>query len=368
MRVIVVEPWAAGSHEAWAAGLAGASTHELHVVRHDGRFWRWRMRGGSLTLADEVRELIGTVGPPDALVVSGTVDVSSLLGFLRRDLHPTVPVAVYLHESQLLFPVGPSQQPEEEFAMVNWRSMAVADAVWCNSAFHRDALVAALPPFLAGVPDRPHTAHLAGVVDRTTVLPVGVDTVPLIEAARTSTADAGGPPLVLWNHRWDHDKNPQQFLGIVVKLAEQGVPFRLAVVGENRRTHPREFDAARAVLADRIDTWGWVDRDGYRALLLRSDVVVSTAIHEFFGIAMVEAMAAGCVPLLPRRLSYPELVPEAFHPAALYRGRLFDRLRAVLTDLPAARAAVAGLRPAMAAYDWSAVAPRYDAALESLGA
>ena len=42
-------------------------------------------------------------------------------------------------------------------------------------------------------------------------------------------------------------------------------------------------------------------------ILESSDVVVSTAIHEFFGIAIAEAAAAGAIPIVPRRLAYPEI-------------------------------------------------------------
>ena len=37
-------------------------------------------------------------------------------------------------------------------------------------------------------------------------------------------------------------------------------------------------------------------------------MIVSTADHEFFGISVVEAIAAGAYPLLPRRLAYPEIL------------------------------------------------------------
>jgi glycosyltransferase involved in cell wall biosynthesis len=62
-------------------------------------------------------------------------------------------------------------------------------------------------------------------------------------------------------------------------------------------------------------------------------VVVSTALQENFGIAVVEAAACGCLPLLPHRLSYPELLPADLHPALLYANTadLTNKLGAVLS-------------------------------------
>ena len=173
-------------------------------------------------------------------------------------------------------------------------------------------------------------------------------------------------PLVVWPHRWDHDKRPEALLRVLVALAGADVPFRVAFAGANTREDPQEFDAAFAALGDRVVHVGHLPRADYEALLLRGDVVVSTAAHEFFGVATVEAMAAGLVPLLPDRLAYPELVPERFHDAVLYRHSLFDRLRAVLEDLPAARHRVEGLRESTRRFSWEAVAPLYDAELEAL--
>ena len=36
-------------------------------------------------------------------------------------------------------------------------------------------------------------------------------------------------------------------------------------------------------------------------------MILSTALHEFQGLAVLEAVAAGCVPIVPAREAYPEL-------------------------------------------------------------
>ena len=81
------------------------------------------------------------------------------------------------------------------------------------------------------------------------------------------------------------------------------------VLGETFRTAPPGFQTALTKLESRVRHAGYLpSRDDYWKLLKSCDVVVSTAIQENFGLAVVEAMLAGCIPVLPRRLSYPELL------------------------------------------------------------
>jgi glycosyltransferase involved in cell wall biosynthesis len=365
VHVIVVEPWFGGSHRVWAEGYAAATAHRVSLVSHEGRFWRWRLRGSAVTLAADLRRHVAAAGPPDAVLVSGLTDLAALRG-LAGDALGGAPAALYLHESQLAYPPSPNGGHGDEFAWTQWRSMVAADRVLVASEHHRTALVGGLPELLARAPDRSHTDLLPGVLERLEVLPVGADVEGLIDGERP--AGDGGPPLVVWNQRWDHDKDPEALFRVLRALARNGVDFRLALAGENERTDPQEFDAIARILGDRVVTRGWLPADDYRRLLLRADVMVSTATHEFFGIAAVEAMAAGVVPLLPDRLSYPELVPAWAREAVLYRSHLYDRLRAVLDDVPAARAAIGGdrLRSAMRRFSWAELAPRYDAVAEAL--
>lgn len=114
------------------------------------------------------------------------------------------------------------------------------------------------------------------------------------------------------------------------------------VLGQRFRDGAAVFDAARGRYRDRIAHWGFVeDRKVYSAWLASCDVVVSTAIHEFFGLSVLEAVAHGCFPLLPDRLSYPELLPATSAADHLYTSEadLVARLEAFCRDPAGVRAA-----------------------------
>ena len=168
---------------------------------------------------------------------------------------------------------------------------------------------------------------------------------------------------MLWNQRWEYDKGPAEFGAAIRALVDAGVPFDLALAGERPVDDPPELAALRSLLGERLVHDGHAGPDEYRDLLCRADVVVSTAHHEFFGVAITEAVYAGAFPVLPDRLVYPERIPPEHHGACLYRDdhELVDRMRWALTHRQDAAAIADALRPAMAACDWSVVAPRYDA-------
>jgi len=360
LRVVVCEPYYTGSHRSWADGLAAHSRHDIRLVTHTGGFWKWRMQGAALTLARAVRDTVAGWGRPDVLVASDMVHLPALLGFLRGDL-AGVPVVLYLHENQLGYPTADGRSPDETYAMTNWLSVAVADRVVFNSEYHRRDLSSRLPALLRRFPDHRHDDALDDALARSEVVPIGIDTARFAGDRRTP----GAPPLVLWNHRWEYDKDPATFFAALDAVDRAGVPFRLAVAGESFQTVPDEFERAHARFGDHIVQFGTASDEEYPGLLASSDVVVSTARHEFFGVAVAEAMAAGALPLLPNRLSYPELVP-APRPYLYGEGELVERLCWALTDHAGRRAAAAGSRAHVDRFGWRNVAPRYDALLEEV--
>lgn len=319
------------------------------------------MRGASTSLGEAFIEHCERHGRPDAVVVSALMNVAAFGGVARHAL-TGVPLAAYFHENQLLYPDAPGQSSGDSMALINYESLVAADEVWFNSGFHRDALLGALDDLIARQPGEARTDVAAGLRAKATVLWPGVETQRLIDAPRSS----GAIPLVVWNQRWDHDKNPDVVFNVLANLAAEGVPFELALAGENTGRSPAHENVQRT-LGDVIVHDGWLDRDAYLALLLRSDVVVSATDHEFFGIAIVEALAAGATPVLPNRLSFPELIPAPWHDTALYGAdELADRLRLVLSDTAAWRDRNAGLRESMRRFDIAASVAAHDAAINQL--
>ncbi|MFV0259263.1 MAG: glycosyltransferase, partial [Acidimicrobiales bacterium] len=182
----------------------------------------------------------------------------------------------------------------------------------------------------------------------------------------------GGAPVVLWPHRWEHDKDPGAFARAVDRVAAAGIPFRLVLAGEDPDAGSEAAMSIRWAVADRhaarVVAVGPFDVADYRRWLARADVVVSCTRHEWFGVAVVEAVAAGCVPVLPDAHAYPEVIPDRWHNAALYRpGRFGSALAGTLADLASRRTAVAGLAGAVAdRYRWPVVAAGYDARIDAL--
>ncbi len=358
--VVVVEAWAGGSHAAWLEGWRRHSRHRITAVTHEGRAWRWRMRGAALTLAERFGDLVCRGGRPDLVVVTDMVDVAAFVGFARHWL-AGLPVVVMLHENQLTRWSG-RPGPEPEFAWITWRSLAVADEIWVNSAHQRDEILAALPAWLEGVADHDHTHRVPGVAERMRVLHLGVE---LGDVPRRRSP-VGDPPLVLVNQRWDADKDPAAALRAVARCVERGHEVRVAVTGESAGSHRHEVERALDRLGSRVVVRGRLDRRCYVEVLGRADVVVSAARHEYFGIAVVEAVAAGAVPVLPAGLAHDEIVPRRHHRHVLYPpGGLTARLAATLDDLPAVRRALEGLADEMRAFDWPCRVGAHDDLVEA---
>lgn len=354
MNICLVEPFYGGSHRAWADGYAAHSSHDVTLLTLPAENWRWRMRGGALALAGEVAELASRGYQPDAVLVSDMIDLALFRQLTRRHwgMPPTV---LYMHENQLAYP---SQKGTSvTLPWINWSSTLAADEVWFNSRHHLDTFFDRLPGLFERFPDGPHDGPVEGVLAKSVVMPVGVDVTAFSPSRRS------GPARILWNHRWEHDKRPDRFVKAVTALGD--LEFEVVLCGEERLGGDPARDDFVGGLGGRLVWNGYADRVTYVDLLNESDIVVSTADHEFYGVSVVEAVAAGSCPVLPDRLSYPELIPDRYHRAVLHAGSdPTAMLAARVSDIEEARNLGLRLSAEMAARDWSVIASVYDAGLE----
>lgn len=360
MNILLIEPYYGGSHRAWADGYRQHSQHNIQILSLPAQFWKWRMQGGAVTLARLYQQLDFQ---PDVILASDMMNVATFRALTRQH----IPIALYFHENQLTYPQNQRQKHGWRYGFVNYISALAADAVFFNSDYHRADFFEMLPKMLKHFGDHNELGSVDWLHKRSSILPVGFDRAGF-EAHQPAQSTPNDPPIILWNHRWEEDKNPGGFFHALYQLQEEKVAFQVVLLGENFVHEPPAFTEARERLRDHLLHYGYVeDFAAYVRWLWQADYVVSTAYHDFFGLAMAEAIACGCVPILPNRLNYPWLIPADFHAGCLYEQKhpaklLKAHLRGEMSI------ATDALRQHIERYSWDVIAMQYDAALETLAA
>ena len=361
-----LEPFFGGSHRDFAEGLVDHSRHDIKLMTLPARFWKWRMRGAALYFWGKLQACKKASLPLntyDGLIVGGLMSLSDFKSMAGPDCPPAM---AYFHESQLTYPLSPGEIFDAQFGFTDITTALSADRVAFNSQTHLDRFLGELPGFLGMMPDCRPNWVTALIRRQSCVIHPGCRFPSNGYASRPGTE---GPPLIIWNHRWEFDKNPEGFFKGLEALLDRGVEFRLALLGERYRKIPSVFSQARERYAQFIVHDGYVPgKSEYWNILRQGDIVVSTALQENFGISVVEAIQAGCLPLLPRRLSYPEILPPEFHRKFLYNGPddFMQKLSCLITGHVRMSDERRRLSSAMSRYSWENAIKAYDDLLEEM--
>lgn len=328
MSVLLLEPYFGGSHRNFLNGLMENTPFDFTLLEMPARKWKWRMRLAAPMFAEELRK---TGRRHDRVLCSTFVDVAAL-----RSLGPLwlreVPVLTYFHENQFAYPVQADDERDMHFALTNMTTALSSDSLAFNSQYNLDTFTEGVRDILRLAPDMKPGNPARAILSKSRVISPGIDFSEIDRSPEPGSQPQGdaGWPVVLWNHRWEHDKGPEEFFDALYQLDAQGVEFSLVVLGESFERRPVVFDEAAKKLSHRIKHFGYArTRAEYAQLMRLGTIAVSTSIHEFFGISVMEAARAGARPLLPRRLAYPGLFPEEY----LYGdGELLARLRRELEN------------------------------------
>jgi glycosyltransferase involved in cell wall biosynthesis len=314
MRVLLLSAYAAGSHVHWREQLAAMLPDwQFTVLELPPRHFNWRVRGNPLYWSLAERDLLEA--DYNLVLATSMVDLATLRGLVPSLAQ--LPSALYFHENQFAYPVSSKQQGLLEAQMVSLYAALAADRLLFNSGFNRDSFLEGVNALMQRLPDRVPAGVAERLRNKAAVLPVPIDTEAPGSDGQAWFPGSGtypGRPLrLLWPGRFEYDKGGDQLLLLLQALEESSLDYQLALVGQQFRQMPAVFDDIETRFPHRIVHSGYLpNRDDYRALLAQADIVVSTALHEFQGLAVLEAVARGCLPLLPARQAYPELVTSAF--------------------------------------------------------
>lgn len=324
LRILYLEPFDTGSHAAFTRTLTRFLQADWTVLTLPGRHWKWRMRGAAPYWALDKRATLEA--GYDLVFASSYVPLAELYG-LVPELAGT-PSILYFHENQLAYPVQSAFHSERDhhFGVSQLVSGLAASRLVFNSAYNRDSFLDAGRALLRRLPDRIPPGWIEALEARSEVLGLPLSLPDLPDEAFAGPTPSPHGPLILWNHRWEHDKGPEDFAQAILQLAKEGLPFELALCGQRFKALPEGFGRLAEVLGDRVLAFGDAeDRATYEGWLRRADLAVSAAHHEFFGVAMLEAAHFGADCLVPDDLAYPELFGREHRYA---RGELTDALRA----------------------------------------
>lgn len=367
MKILLIEPYLTGSHKNWAQEYQKFSRHKVEILSMSGHYWKWRMHGGAVTLARKFNE---SDLQPDLILATDMLDLNIFLSLTRHKTH-NIPCATYFHENQMTYPWSPDDrdvinQRDNHYSFINYSTALVADKVFFNSHYHFNAFFEELPKFLKGFPDHNELSTVELIKKKSQVLPLGLD-LKKLDQLKPKKIERFPRAVVLWNHRWEHDKNPEAFFKALFELQERGVEFKLVVLGENFSQQPNIFLQAKNRLRENILHFGFLqDEKEYVKWLWQSDIIPITSRHDFFGASLIQAMYCDVVPLLPKRLAYPEHIPKQFHYTFFYDDPrdFVNRLQRLIFDVKVIRNQRLG--HFVEKYDWEKMAEVYDEKMENI--
>ena len=364
MKILFIEPYYTGSHKQWIDSYKKFSKHEIKIISMKGQFWKWRMHGGAVTIAKEFNKLKWN---PNLILCSDMLDLTTFLALTRKKTN-NVLTAIYFHENQLSYPWSPKDRDiknkrDAHYGFINYSSALAADKVFFNSKFHMESFLKNLTPFLKNFPDCNEINTIKTIHKKSKVLHLGLD----LKKFDLYKNRQFNKPLILWNHRWEYDKNPDLFFNTLNKIKENGYLFNLVVLGEAFNKSPEIFKKAQNNFKENIIHWGYLKNfKDYSKWLWKANILPVTSNQDFFGASIMEAIYCKTYPILPNRLSYPELIPYKYQKIILYDDNL-DLYKNIIWAIEnLSRINFSEIKVLSQKYDWEYLAPVYDENMSSI--
>ena len=365
MNIIYIEPFYTGAHKQWINTYKSKSSHYIKILSLSGVHWKWRMHGAAITLSKQFIELKETY---DLIVVSDMLNVSLFKSLCQNKIGETK-IITYFHENQISYPRSDKDTDKKlnrdlHYAFINYTSALISDYNFFNSNYHLNDFVNGLTTYLNKMPDKKNLETINIIKAKSSVLHIGFDAIKY----NIDKKKQNEKPIILWNHRWEHDKNPEDFFNLLYKLKNNNIEFLLVILGESFTNYPDCFNIAKKQLKQEIIHMGYCNsKKDYYKWLIKSDIIPVTSNQEFFGISVAEAISAGVFPVLPNRLSYPEILDINNNPEVFYsnNNELYDKVEDYFINYKILRKSTKKYIKLINRFDWNNMIDIYDKTFET---
>ncbi|MDH5718782.1 MAG: DUF3524 domain-containing protein [Spirochaetia bacterium] len=354
MKILAVEPFYGGSHKQWLDSLTSYSSFEFKLLTLPARWFKWRMYGGAITLARKFQEISFK---PDLIIVSDMLD----LALFKSLTNLNAPHFLYFHENQFAYPenIDNSIKFDNHYRFINYKSALCANFIAFNSKYNKDTFFIGVQNMLKSLPEYRNMNTLDEIKKKSMVLPLGVELNDFHTSAHHEKINI---PVILWNHRWEHDKNPEEFFTALINIKKNNIKFKLIVCGQQYEKAPSIFIKAKKILKNEIVHFKFAEsRNDYITLLRNSDIIPVTSIQDFFGVSIIEAVFSGCIPVLPKRLAYTEIFnPNKFN-ECYYTQNFEDKLTDVILNINNYKINLSNkLKKEIYKYNWPKMISKYE--------
>ena len=363
MNILYVEPYFADSHQQWIESYKKHSAHAVDILKLPGNKWKWRMHGGAITLA----EMFNTSRKKyDLILCSDFLNLPVFKSLCLKKIKGT-PIAIYFHENQLAYPWSKDDQDislkrDLHYYYINQTSAMTSDWNYFNSNYNLESLKEGLKRYLKKMPDFQNIDTIDSISNKSSVLHLGCD---LSKYNQHKKEYRNQKPVILWNHRWEYDKNPELFFNTLFKIKDMEIDFSLVILGEKFSSSPEIFKKAEKKLKDNIIHLGYCKSfKDYANWLWKSDIAPVTSNQDFFGISVVEASYCNVYPILPDRLSYRELFNKVKNPSIFYKNE--KQLLKIIVDSIRNYENLDSYADMIKIYDWEMIVENYDQSFKNL--
>ncbi|QMW01490.1 hypothetical protein [Spirosoma foliorum] len=292
----------------------------------------------------------------DILFLNQPETAPALLNFLNRQMFNCVPALSYIHWFDTRPPGTPKRETYKPALLGTLSGSLISTLVGVNSQFGKEQIIKQAQIWF-------NDATIDSLRSKLQVLPPGIDAAEIMSVLKDRGSNSSHCRILV-NHRLLNYTGVRNLLTkIFPKVWEERGDFSV------HATNPSKAILPRAITHKPWLTVATLEKVEYLKLLGDCDIVVAPHKATHWSISTLEAICAGCVPLMNKESFFPEMIEPVLRtmPEVLqkhinerwfyHRGNLASRLTALMDNIGKEKAVASEFaQKAILVYDWKNIA------------